>query len=534
MRRSRSLIGASTWRAIGQTLFLLLFLTLFVKTDYSGVDELNWAANLLFRIDPFLAAAAMLAARTVIALMLPALFTLGLTLIFGRFFCGWICPMGALIDASRRLMGRRADGLMPQPGRRHLKYLLLLFLLAAACFGLPLAGYVDPFAILVRGLTFSVQPAVDHAASTFFTWTYQQAPDWVNTVTEPVYSLLKQTILPFKNKVYELSILSLVLLLTVPALSWVEPRFFCRKVCPLGALLALPARFSLLRLRRDGSVKCGRCDQCRMACPMAAIDEAREIAAAECTLCLNCVSRCPHSRISYGIRHFAAAPRNTIEQPVSLSRRAILISLTSAALAPLALPSRPQARHANPLLIRPPGALMETDFLNLCLRCGECMKVCIGNALHATWLEAGMEGIFTPKLIGRLGYCEYNCTLCGQVCPSGAIRRLDQNEKHAVAIGRAHFDKSRCLPYASGTPCIVCEEHCPVPDKAIKFREVEVDNNSANARVVVKQPYVVDRLCIGCAICEHVCPLDGAAAIQVTSAGESRHAHLSKQDESGY
>ena len=528
MRRRTSLFGPSTWRAAGQILFLLLFLIVFVKTDYSGVDELNWAANLIFRIDPFLAAAAMLATRTVIALMLPALLTLGLTLIFGRFFCGWVCPMGSLIDASRRLTGRSAASL-PQPGRRRIKYLLLLFFLAAACFGLPLAGYLDPFSILVRGLTFSVQPALDHAAATFFTWTYQQAPDWVNAVTEPLYSLLKQSILPFNNRVYELSILSLFLLLSVLALSWMEPRFFCRKVCPLGALLALTAQFSLLRLH-GGSAQCGRCSLCRTACPMAAINESREIATAECTLCLNCIDHCPFSRIGYGIRSFAGFfPKSTIRPDADLSRRAILVSVASAALVPLALPTRPQTRHADPLLIRPPGALMEPDFLNLCLRCGECMKVCIGNALHAAWLEAGLEGIFTPRLIGRLGYCEYNCTLCGQVCPSGAIRRLGKNEKQAVIIGRAHFDKNRCLPYASGTSCIVCEEHCPTPDKAIKFREVEIDGKNG-ARVTVKQPYVVDRLCIGCGICEHICPLDGAAAILVTSAGESRHARFSRQD----
>lgn len=530
MRRPALLPAPSTWRALGQTLFLLLFLTLFVTTDYAGVDELNWAVNLLFRIDPFLAAAAMLAARAVIALMLPALLTLGLTLLFGRFFCGWVCPMGSLIDASRRLVGR-ATTTLPQPGRRHLKYLLLLFLLTAACLGLPLAGYLDPFSLLVRGLTFSVQPALDHAATILFTWTYQQAPDWVNAATEPAYALLKRSILPFSAKIYNLSVLSLFLLLAVLGLSRLEPRFFCRKVCPLGALLALTARFSLFRLR-GGSAECGRCTQCRLVCPMAAIGESREIATAECTLCLDCVSHCPRSRIGYGWR-LPAAPTNgqpaTTGQTANLSRRAILASLAAGALAPLALPSRPLARHGDPQLIRPPGALAEPDFLDLCLRCGECMKVCIGNALHAAWLEAGLEGVFTPRLIGRLGYCEYNCTLCGQVCPSGAIKKLGRSDKQAVVIGRAHFDKNRCLPYASGTPCIVCEEHCPTPDKAIKFREIETEN-SKGERVLVRQPYVADDLCIGCGICENKCPLDGAAAILVTSAGESRHRHLFRQD----
>lgn len=516
MRRSGRTLTPSGWRKTGQTLFFLLFLVLFVKTDYAGVDELNWAVNLLFRIDPFLALAAMLAAKAVIALMLPALITFGLTLVFGRFFCGWICPMGALIDASRRLFGR-SNTQLPEPGLRQWKYALLLFLLTAALFGLPLAGYFDPFSLLVRGLTFAVHPGFDHAVTTLFTWTYQEAPAWINAWTEPIYVLLKRFVLPFSDKVYTLSVLSLLLLLGVLALSFVESRFFCRKVCPLGALLALAARFSLVRLA-GGSAECGQCRQCRAVCPMAAIDETRTIAAPECTLCLECVTHCPRSRI-----HFGFLPIAHNNHGPNLSRRAMLASFAAGAFAPLALPTRPHARHAEPTLIRPPGALAEQAFLGQCVRCGECMKVCIGNALHATWLESGLEGIFTPRLIGRIGYCEYNCTLCGQVCPTGAIRHLSKAEKHGVMIGRAHFDKNRCLPYASGIPCIVCEEHCPTPDKAIKFREVEV-TNSGGEQVRVRQPYVIDRLCIGCGICEHKCPLEGEAAVLVTSAGQSRHA----------
>jgi len=512
MERKRS-ISPAAWRRASQALFFGLFLFLFLKTDYAGSDELTWAVNLLFRIDPFLAAAVMLATKTVIALMLPALITIVLTLIFGRFFCGWICPMGELIDVSRRPFGK--PGVGSSPGQRHLKYYLLLFLLAAACFGLPLAGYLDPFSLLVRGFTFGVHPAFDHATTTFFTWTYQNAPDWINALTEPVYAILKRHLLPVADKVYALSVFSLLLLLTALGLSAIESRFFCRKVCPLGALLALCSRFSLFRLA-GGSEGCGKCRACHTLCRMGAIDEERRIASAECILCLDCLSQCPRSRIHYDRKRLASGIQ------ANLSRRAVITSLAVGALAPLALPSRLLARRADPQLIRPPGARAESEFLGLCVRCGECMKVCIGNALHASWLEAGLEGIFTPRLIGRIGYCEYNCTLCGQVCPSGAIKRLTKEEKHTTIIGRAHFDKNLCLPYASGTPCIVCEEHCPTPDKAIKFREVEVEDNKGK-RVHVRQPYVVEHLCIGCGICENRCPISGGAAVIVTSEGESRH-----------
>ena len=511
----------SAWRRGTQILCFALFLFLFIKTDYSGSDELTWAVNLLFRIDPFLALSAMLAVKTVIGLMFPAMVTLAVTLVFGRFFCGWICPLGTLIDASRLFFG--PPGGSPAPGQRHLKYYLLFFLLTAAFFGLPLAGYLDPFSLLVRGFTFSLHPALDHATTTFFTWTYRYAPEWLNQLIEPVYTFLRNHLLPFTARVYTLTVFSAILLLVVLALSSLQSRFFCRKVCPLGAMLAFVSRFSLFGLG-GGSPECGGCTHCRAVCRMGAIDEERTVNRAECILCLDCLTQCPRSRI-----HYTWGTSGTGTPAIDISRRNAVVSLAAGALVPLALPSRLLARHADPRLVRPPGALAEKEFLGRCVRCGECMKVCIGNALHSSWLEAGFEGIFTPRLISRIGYCEYNCTLCGQVCPTGALQRLTRVGKQTTVIGRAFFDKNRCLPYASGTPCIVCEEHCPTPDKAIKFREVLVEN-SRGERVSVLQPYVVESLCIGCGICENRCPLSGEAAVIVTAAGESRHAGLFQGD----
>ena len=513
MRRKVSKLPPSLWRQISQLVFLAFFLFLFVKTDYSGSDELTWAVNILFRIDPLLAVMAMAAGKTIIALMLPAAITLALTVLFGRFFCGWICPLGTLIDGSRRLVER--SGASRERDGRRFKYYLLIFLLAASLFGLPLAGYLDPFSILVRGLTFAVHPALDHAATSFFTLTYQHGPAWLNIVTEPVYAVLKEYVLPFAAKVYGLSVVSLLVLIAVLGLGFFGRRFFCRALCPLGALLALFSRYSLFRLT-GGSPECAGCRQCRTVCRMAAIDDERNIAAAECILCLDCLPSCPKSLIHYGWGR--GANRG---QAIDLSRRAAIASLAAGMLSPLMLPSRLLARHADPQLIRPPGACAEEEFLGRCVRCGECMKVCIGNALHSTWLEAGLEGIFSPRLISRIGYCEFNCTLCGQVCPTGAIRRLSRQEKHATVIGRAHIDRNRCLPFADGVPCIVCEEHCPTPDKAIKFREAEVVNGRGET-VRLLQPYIVGELCIGCGICENKCPLSGEAAVIVTAAGQSR------------
>jgi MauM/NapG family ferredoxin protein len=165
-------------------------------------------------------------------------------------------------------------------------------------------------------------------------------------------------------------------------------------------------------------------------------------------------------------------------------------------------------------VIRPPGSKPEPDFLDACIRCGECMKVCPTTTLQPSFLEGGIHGVFTPHLVPRIGYCEYNCTLCGQVCPSGAIAPLSVEVKRRTIIGRAHFDTKRCLPYAKGISCIVCEEHCPTPRKAILFDEVEMINIKGE-KVRVRQPYVKPSLCIGCGICEKKCPLESESAIRV-------------------
>jgi len=149
------------------------------------------------------------------------------------------------------------------------------------------------------------------------------------------------------------------------------------------------------------------------------------------------------------------------------------------------------------------------------------MKVCLTGGLQPALLEGGFEGLWTPILVSRIGYCEYRCTLCGQVCPTGAIKKLNPEEKAKVKIGLAMIDPGRCLPYSHGIPCIVCQEVCPTPKKAIWLEEA-VARTQSGKEVAVKKPHVDLELCIGCGICETKCPVLGRPAITVTSLGESR------------
>jgi MauM/NapG family ferredoxin protein len=179
-------------------------------------------------------------------------------------------------------------------------------------------------------------------------------------------------------------------------------------------------------------------------------------------------------------------------------------------------------RSYNPGLVRPPGAVSEDEFLGMCVRCGECMKVCPTNVIQPTMFEAGLEGLWSPMLKTRMSYCEYKCKMCMEVCPTEAIVNMTLEDKQEVKVGLAHIDRNRCLPWSYARPCEVCGEHCPLPEKAIWLEEVTVIN-AKGKKLTLHQPHINAELCIGCGICEYKCPVSDEAAIKVTSVGETRH-----------
>jgi len=502
-----------TARRVSQAAFLALFLVLLFRTDPGGGDELAYPVKVFLDADLLLLLTSLLSAHAVPAALFLSLLLLPLTLLFGRAFCGWVCPFGTLHHAAS-FAGKPQD---PERGVKtrgsRWKYLVLLFFLGAAALGLQAAGILDPISFLIRSLSLSILPAVDAALRGFLEWGYALPWRPVSDAFDAAHSILQGSLLSFHPSRYGQAFPFFLLLLAALALNRRRTRFFCRFVCPLGALLGVLSRFGLLRLSMNE--RCTRCMACRDACAGGADPHAAGIwSPSECVACMNCTAVCPERALEW---KFSAA-RGTAER-VDLGRRAALSALCFGAASAGVLRVSPASAFPSPALVRPPGSRREDDFLSRCVRCGECMKVCITGGLQPTLLEAGAEGIWTPLLVPRIGYCEYNCTLCGQVCPTSAIRELSRREKHGTVIGLAFVDPSRCIPFAQGTPCIVCEEHCPTPKKAIVFREQPGKGG------VVKVPVVVTDLCIGCGICENRCPVPDLAGIRVTSAGESRNPH---------
>ncbi|NTV48461.1 MAG: 4Fe-4S binding protein [Geobacteraceae bacterium] len=483
---------------ICQLFFLALFLLLFVQTEYRGRDEINAAVNAFFRVDPLVLFSYLLAVKSWSWLLLPALLMVVATLLLGRFFCGWICPLGTLLDLVTSKI-RKSAPIKALKGNT--KYWLLLPLLSASLFNLNLSGLLDPIAILLRALTFLFYPILGMAARGGWVSLYSAIGERRDTVA-PAYNLIRDNLLPFRDTIYPLAFFSAAVLICIIALERFETRNWCRNLCPLGTLLGWLGRFS--PFNRLPTSLCGDCGKCRELCPTGFDRDV--LIKEECILCMECQRGCPHGRISFlpGLMKGNG--------PLLPERRLLLGGMAGGML--LALPARFRPPEKQSRLLRPPGVQDEDDFLKKCVRCGECMKVCLKNALYPAAYQAGLEGIYTPLVIPRLGYCEYNCTLCGQVCPTGAIPSLPVEAKRREVIGKAVFDKNHCLPFARKIDCIVCEEHCPIPEKAIRSRDVQVSGLDGLVKTV-KEPYLVEEICNGCGICENVCPVETKAGIEV-------------------
>jgi len=484
---------------ISQLLFLAIFLVLFLMTEYRGSDRIGVAVNAFFRANPLTAASTLLAVKGWVPFLLPGVIVLVLSAFLGRFFCGWLCPLGTVLDLVTGRI-RKTAPLTWLKGS--VKYWLLLPLLVASLLNLNLAGLFDPIAILVRALTFFAHPLLGETVRSGWVGLYRVFGEG-RDVLDPGYRFLRDYLLPFRDTLYPLAFLSACVFILIIFLERFETRNWCRNLCPLGTLLGLVARLS--PFSRVPAKLCADCQACRELCPTSFDRELLQ--KEECILCMECQFHCPHQRVRFRLAGFQPA-----EGGLVMERRVLLGGLVGGLF--LAKLFRFRDPQAQARLLRPPGVRSEGEFLEKCVRCGECMKVCLRSALYPALSQAGIEGLYTPVLIPRLGYCEYNCTLCGQVCPTGAIPDLPPEQKKREVIGKAVFDKNHCIPFALRKECIVCEEHCPIPQKAIRS-EVVTERDFSGRPVTVKKPYVVDELCNGCGICENVCPLEGKSGIEV-------------------
>nr|MBC8360498.1 4Fe-4S binding protein [Candidatus Desulfatibia profunda] len=523
-------------RRISQAFFLLLFLFLLVESrlpqdvylDYSAALTteqeigLEYPVTFFFKLDPLVWLTTLISGHKWIKGFAWALGILCATFFFGRIFCGFICPFGTIhhiISYLRpALRGRRMVEANSRTPAQRFKYCLLIALLGAAFLGLNLAGLLDPISFLFRSLALAVFPGLGTGIKSLFDLMAQSDIKILNLISYGA-EVLVSPVFGYDYKAYQSGWLIGVLFIAILLMNRIRPRFWCRTLCPLGALLGVFGRFSILRLEKNGE-KCTDCKLCLKSCQGAANPiPGEQWETSECLMCFNCFDACPESAIAFKFRW---PPLKN--KPPDMGRRAVLGGLTAGISLPFLGRLDGQIyKVSDARLIRPPGSLPEKDFLTLCQRCGLCMKACPTNVINPALTEAGMAGFWTPNLVMIQGYCEYTCTLCSQVCPTEAIRKLTVKEKIElpVRIGSAYVDRGRCLPWSGNGPCIVCEEHCPTSPKAIQLIQGAVPGPTGKY-IDVKLPYVNLKNCVGCGICEYKCPVKGKPAIRIIAAGESR------------
>ena len=449
-----------TARRISQTFFFALFIWLCIVTTIGEKfwQIRNWPVNWFLQLDPLVAIGTILSTQKLYWPLLWAVATIILTIVIGRFFCSWVCPFGSIHHFVGWLGNRDKKPAEKVKLNRYrkaqcIKYLVLVFLLAMAAFpSLTSAlqtGLLDPIPLVTRSVNLVILAVIDRAT-------------YLTSVS---------------SRFYELGWLIFAVFASAVLLNLVIPRFYCRFVCPLGALFGVISRFSIWRIGKN-KAECINCKLCEKACE-GGCEPSGNIKIAECVLCFNCRDDCKHNIISYQTASSLAG-----ETQADISRRGFVLSLASGVFA------APAVRLSNKIganwyykVIRPPGALTEEEFLKRCIKCGQCMRVCPTNVLQPAGVEGGLENLWTPVLNNRIGSsgCQLNCVACGQVCPTSAIRPITLNEKRGlgdfveqgpVKIGTAFVDRNRCLPWAMDKPCIVCQENCPVSPKAIYTQEI--------------------------------------------------------------
>lgn len=444
-------------------------------------------------IDPLVSLSTAIAARSWVWSLVCAGIILVVCVFIPRGFCGYLCPLGTLIDLFDWAIGKRVkrfrvanDGWWV-----HIKYYLLLAVLVAAFCGVLVSGYVAAIPVITRGMLFLGEPLQSGLAR-----------EW--------------HLVPPMNFGHVVSIL---LFLGVLALGLLKPRFWCKYVCPSGAVFSVANLFRVSERKVEDT--CINCNKCVQICPFDAIKPDFTTRVTDCTLCQTCGGVCPTQSIKF-VDRWNFANLKTVNDPptgeTALGRRGFISLLTGSGVGVAggsAIAATTKLWGANlddpnafrP--VRPPGSVPEPEFLDMCIRCGECFKACPNNVLQVEGFEQGLEGLWAPMVKADWAGCESSCNACGQVCPTGAIRALPLAEKKVARMGLAIVDLHTCLPHANREACQLCVDECHAAGyHAIEFVQVHTETDASGNPIEGTghlAPVVMADKCVGCGICQTRC-----------------------------
>ena len=416
-------------------------------------------------------------------------FVLLLTVLFGRVYCSFLCPLGTVMDLTVRVRNRSGKPRFAYTGPMNtLRYMVLSLTVVLFLTGsLVLVNFLDPYSLFGRTLSALVRP--------FAVLANNGLSRLLETVG--VYGLKPVPVYAFSLSVTVVAALSI---LGILILAFRKGRLYCNILCPVGAFLGLLSRFQLWRFTLDAKT-CTSCGLCERVCKSGCIDVPNKTVALDrCVGCFNCLDVCPTGSVAFALKN---TPGESGKRGSNSTRRKFLGMLVLILAVPTALVAkvnRPLVFVKNTIPVKrkhpvtPPGSRSIDHFTSACTACFLCVTRCPGRVLEPGIAVYGKEGALMPRLSNRQGFCNFDCTVCGEVCPTGAILPLSREEKKKVQVGQVRFIRENCIVITQKTECGACSEHCPT--KAVNM----VLENGLHI------PVVNADLCVGCGACEYACP----------------------------
>lgn len=433
-----------------------------------------------------------------------------LTLIFGRIYCSSVCPMGIYQDVVAWLSKKftKKKRYTYSKAKTVLRWSILGIVVVAFLFGFTfLLGLLDPYGAYGRMVTHLFRPA--YLAG--------------NNLLEAIFTSFGNYTF-YKVAIYGLglfsTIIALITLLGIGFLAWRNGRTYCNTLCPAGTVLGFLSKFSLFKIQVEND-KCNSCGLCTMKCKASCLDaKNKKVDYSRCVTCFNCIESCNRDAIKYAPvlprrkRIVDPLPAYSYDKPaksVDTSKRRFLSAtlLTALAAGKLIaqettgkLHAKKEPKRQTP--IAPPGALDFDHLREKCISCHLCVSKCPSHVIKPAFLEYGLGGMMQPHLYFDHGFCNYDCTVCGDVCPTGALTPLTVEEKHHTQMGQVHFILENCIVYYDETSCGACSEHCPT--QAVSM---------VPYKGALTIPHIEPSICVGCGGCESICPAIPYKAIYV-------------------
>ncbi|MDR1153892.1 MAG: 4Fe-4S binding protein [Bacteroidales bacterium] len=454
-----------------------------------------------------------------------------LTLLFGRVYCSYICPLGIFQDVvswfskKARRSGKKKFRFRFAPPKTWLRYSILVIVCLSLFTGSIFAvNLLDPYSNFGRFVSDLFRPA------------YITGNNLLVRVFEALGSYALYPVTVAKTDPYAL-IVPVVVLALVIGLSVQKGRLYCNAVCPVGTLLGLVSKVSLFKVRFDVE-GCNQCGKCMFACKSQCINiKSREVDFSRCVGCGNCMQSCDKSAIRYTL---APVRKPKIREGADASKRRFVVgsALFIASLSGLSVKSIAQERRKKgenhvkgsgkdtgnrevvAHTVTPPGSRNQHHFTKACTACHLCVSACPTGVLKPSLFEYGFFGMMQPFMDYHASFCNYECTRCTEICPNGAILPLTVEEKLTTQIGTVQFEKHNCIVFTDETSCGSCSEHCPT--KAVRMVPYKGE---------LTIPETTPEICVGCGACEYACPVTPYKAIVVDGHKEHQAAQKPEEEE---